>query len=418
MDDFRPRQQPQRPLAVPPRRPGQPARPASMPPQPERSGRPIQQPKPAMAPELPKPIAPRSFDLGDTPKSPERPLKVHNAKKSRKWLWAVIPLVVLGTIVIAAISGFAWYNDALQPKSNDETPVKIKVEAGATIDQVAQELQDKSVIKSGLAFSLYMKFSGHDVIKTGDYLFAPNQKVEEIVQWLNDGKVSTRRVTILPGQTLKQISETLVKDGFSAESVAAALEKQYDHKVLADKPRDATLEGYLFPETYFVTIDSSPEELVTTALDEFEKHIEQEDLRTKLQARGFSLYEGITLASIIAKEVTKIEDQQQVSQVFQLRLAEDISLGSDVTYHYAADLLGLDRTVNLDSPYNTRLHAGLPPGPIGNFNLPALLAVANPAQGDYLFFVAGDDGTTHFSHTIQEHEANIRKYCQKLCQEA
>jgi len=422
MDDFRPRQQPSRPLSVPPRTSGQGLQPVA-----QQSSKPLQQarsqsaPQPpltsAATPSLPRAIAPPSLDLGDAPKGPEKPLKVHK-KRSRKWLWITIPLVIVGLLIIAVFSGLAWYNDALQAKSSDENPVKMEVQSGASIDQVAQELEEKSIIKSALAFSLYMKFSGHAVIKTGSYLFAPNQRVSEIVQWLNDGKVSTRRVTILPGQTLKQIAETLVKDGFTAESVTAAFAKKYEHKVLADKPADANLEGYLFPETYFVTIDSSPEELITTALDEFEKRIDEDNLRAKLQARGFSLYQGITLASIITKEVTKVEDQQQVSQVFQTRLAKGIMLGSDVTYHYAADMLGVERSVNIDSPYNTRIHTGLPPGPIGNFNLSALVAVAEPAQGDYLFFVAGDDGVTHFSRTIEEHEQNIQKYCQKLCSEA
>ena len=186
----------------------------------------------------------------------------------------------------------------------------------------------------------------------------------------------------------------------------------------AGKPADATIEGYLYPETYFVTTDSTVEQLFSRTFDEFEKKIKENDLTTKLQARGFNLYEGITLASIIAKEVTKKDDQYQVAQVFETRLQEGMMLGSDVTYHYAADMLGVERVVNIDSPYNTRLHTGLPPGPIGNFNLQALQAVAEPADGDYLFFVAGDDGTTYFSRTYEEHQQNIQKHCQRLCTQA
>jgi len=404
MDDFRPQPQSDRLLSVPQRKPGQRSGPVTGSPQPPRT--------PQAAQAVPPPL-----DLGDVPTTPQKPLKLHR-QKSRRWLWIVVPLVIAALLVAAVASAFAWYANALQSKSNDETPVKISVEAGASIDQVAQELEQNNVIKSALAFSLYMKFSGHDVIKTGSYLFAPNQKVEEIVQWLNDGKVSTRRVTILPGQTLKQISETLVKDGFTEGAVAAALTKKYSHPVLADKPADASLEGYLYPETYFVTIDSSPDKLITTALDEFQKQLEKDGLAAKFKARGFTVYQSITLASIIAKEVTKPDDQRQVSQVFQTRLAKGIALGSDVTYHYAADMLGVARAVNIDSPYNTRIHTGLPPGPIGNFNLPALAAVADPAAGDYLFFVAGDDGVTHYSLTLEEHEQNIQRYCQKLCAEA
>lgn len=338
-------------------------------------------------------------------------------KKPRRWFLIICGIVLLVLAVSAALA-FLWYQDALKPRSNSATPVTIKVEEGASIDMVAHELEQKSVIKSGLAFGMYVKFSGKVGIKTGTYMFAPNQSVSEIAQWLNDGRVSTRKVTILPGKTLKQIRAALINDGFSESAVDAALAKTYDHPLFVDKPAGTTLEGYIFPETYFVTSDSTPEQLLVRTFDEFERRIETEGLRAKLAARGFSLFQGITLASIVAREVTKSPDQHQVAQVFETRLQLGMMLGSDVTYHYAADLLGVEPAVNIDSPYNTRIHTGLPPGPIGNFNLGALQAVAEPAAGDYLYFVAGDDGVTHFSHTFEEHQQKIIEFCKKLCQQA
>lgn len=413
MDDFRPR--PQRPLSVP-------KRPLNGPvPAPPAQGAPVQsRPQPQIQQSTPvgaqkSSPAPESTSVDtNTPTG----LALGTKKKSRKWLWVAIPVAVIGLLIAMGIAAWGWYSDALKPKTNDETPVTLEVQSGASIEQVAEELEQKGVIKSSLAFSIYMKLGDKNVIKTGNYLFAPNQPVEEIVTWLNEGRVSTRRVTILPGQTLKQIKGTLVKDGYTQEAVDAAFAKTYNHPVLEGKPASATLEGYIYPETYFVTLNSSPEELITRSLDEFQKAIQNNGLKEKLSARGFNLYEGITLASIIAKEVTNPDDQKQVSQVFQTRLERGINLGSDVTYHYAADMLGVERAVNIDSPYNTRIHTGLPPGPIGNFNLPALVAVATPAQGDYLFFVAGDDGVTYYSKTLQEHEENIRNHCQKLCSQA
>lgn len=410
MDDFRPR--PQRPLSVPKR----PLNSAAVPPAASSAPRNMSvasQSDPVHSPQSP------ATPLSATPlDSQPSGLSLGAKKKSRKWLFIAVPLVVVALLVTAAAAAWGWYSEALTAKSNDETPVSLEVETGASIEQVGQELEEKGVIKSSLAFSIYMKLSDKNVIKTGSYLFAPNQSVQEIVNWLNEGRVSTRRVTILPGQTLKQIRETLVKDGFTQEAVEAAFAKTYNHAVLEGKPASATLEGYMYPETYFVTLNSSPEELITRSLDEFKRVIDENGLKEKLSAQGFNLYEGITLASIIAKEVTNADDQKQVSQVFQTRLERGMMLGSDVTYHYAADMLGVARAVNLDSPYNTRIHTGLPPGPIGNFNLPALTAVAQPASGDYLYFVAGDDGVTHYSRTFEEHEENIQKYCQKLCSEA
>jgi len=336
-------------------------------------------------------------------------------KKSRKFLWwLVIPAVVLILAVVSIITTFAWYSNALQPKSMATNSVELQVEPGATIDQVGKELEQKGVIKSGLAFGIYMKLNNKN-IKTGIYYFAPNQQVSEIVDWLDKGRVGTRKVTILPGKTLAQIRQELIDSGFTADDVDAALAKQYTHPLLAEKPATANLEGYIFPETYFVTNDSTADQLIVRTFDEFQKRIETDGLRQKLVARGFDLYQGITLASIVAREVTNPEIQKQVAQVFETRLERGMVLGSDVTYHYAASLLGVAPSASIDSPYNTRIHAGLPPGPIGNFNLAALEAVATPNAGDYLYFVAGDDGITYFAKTFEEHQQNINQHCIKLC---
>ena len=119
--------------------------------------------------------------------------------------------------------------------------------------------------------------------------------------------------------------------------------------------------------------------------------------------------------SLVQQEVGDTEVQKQVAQVFLKRLKEDIQLGSDVTFFYAAELTGEDPSPSLDNPYNTRLYKGLPPGPIGTVTRGSLNAVANPAKGDFLFFVAGDDGNTYFSKTLEEHNANVKKHCIELC---
>ncbi len=340
-------------------------------------------------------------------------------KKPRRWLWFwVVAGIFVGALAISVTWMYLWYQDALKPFSSTETPATIVIEEGASVDQIAKELEQKAVIKSGLAFGVYIKLTNKISIKTGTYMFAPNQPVPEIVDWLNEGRVSTRKITILPGKTLKQIREALLKDGFTEVAVDAALNKTYDHPLFVDKPAGTTLEGYIFPETYFVTVDSTPEQLLERTFDEFENRIETEGLQAKLAARGFNLYQGITLASIVSREVTNSQDQRRVAQVFETRLERGMVLGSDVTYHYAAELMGVEPAINLDSLYNTRIHAGLPPGPIANFNLTALQSVAEPAVGDYLYFVAGDDGVTHYAHTFEEHEQNIRDFCKKLCLEA
>jgi UPF0755 protein len=127
------------------------------------------------------------------------------------------------------------------------------------------------------------------------------------------------------------------------------------------------------------------------------------------------LYQAITLASIVQREEPDATSQKQVAQVFYLRLAKDMPLGSDVTAYYGADQIGAERAVTVDTPYNTRIHTGLPPGPIATPGLTALQAVAAPASGDYLYFLSGDDDVTYFAHTDEEHEANIKAHCQIKC---
>jgi UPF0755 protein len=120
---------------------------------------------------------------------------------------------------------------------------------------------------------------------------------------------------------------------------------------------------------------------------------------------------------MVEQEASNPADRAQVAQVFLSRIKQNMPLGSDVTAFYGARLAGQSPNVNYDSPYNTRLHPGLPPGPISNVTESSLQAVAHPAGTDWLYFVAGDDGNVHFSHTLEEHQALTQQYCHKLCSE-
>lgn len=346
------------------------------------------------------------------------PAVTETARASRK-KWIIIGLCAVVALLVAVVaSAWWWYNDALKPRSADSAAARVRViiDRGATSDVIAKQLQQNGVIKSAAAFTLYVRYhNDRTSLRAGNYLFSPAQSVAGIVDWLVQGKVDTRDVTIYPNSTLTQIKSQLKKQGFT-DAIDAAFAKPYSHPLLADKPAQATLEGYIYPETYQVTSDTTVEQLLTRSFDEFNQQIEAAGLRQALAARGFTLYQGITLASIIGKEVANEADQKQVAQVFEKRLAVDMPLGADSTFVYAAHLLGQAPSVTIDSPYNTRINKGLPPGPIANVTLPLLDAVAHPASGDYLFFVSGDDGVTHFAKTADEHDANVRQYCTKLCQ--
>ena len=192
--------------------------------------------------------------------------------------------------------------------------------------------------------------------------------------------------------------------GYSESQVESALSKQYSGPLFADKPAGTSLEGYIYGETYYVDPGAAPEVVLQTTFDEMYKQLTRYALPSKFTSQGLNLYQAITLSSIVQRELncegkptearkeTCFQYQRSIAQVFLKRLHEGISLGSDVTFIYAADMRGVTPTVDIDSLYNTRIHTGLPPGPIASPGIHALRAVADPSATDYLFFIAGDDG--------------------------
>jgi UPF0755 protein len=381
---------------------------------PTNLNRPVQPPRPPrrQQPLLAK-LEPEAL-LTAGKKEPLLPAKMPNPSRKKWWFIGVGAIIVL--LLAAGAGAWWWYNDALQPRSSTVQRIRLTIMPGSTPDQIAEQLQSKGVIKSGLAFQWLLKQSGdRDKLQAGTYLLSPTQPAREVLNWLIEGKVDAFNVTILPGKTLADIKAALVGDGFKAEEIDAAFNKKYDHPLLASKPDNVNLEGYIYPETYQINSETSVEQFLVRTFDEFYQQIQAKGLQPGLAAHGFTLHQGITLGSIVQMEVSHDADRRQVAQVFEKRLSIDMELGSDVTYMYAAKLTGQTASPSLDSPYNTRRYKGLPPGAISNMTLSSLQAVADPAPGDYLFFVAGDDGVTHFARTNAEHEANVKQYCTKLC---
>lgn len=243
----------------------------------------------------------------------------------------------------------------------------------------------------------------------------------EIISALIAGSLdsNTFTFTINPGETIFDIQDKLVKIGFSESEIKQAFSDDYDYDFL---PGDS-LEGYLFGNTYEFYNDTSVHEVLDTFLSGMADVIEENGLEAAYAAEGLSLEEGIILASIVQKEAYA-PDMPTVAQVFLTRLNSGMLLGSDVTVSYALDVANPDRNraetdnsdaLATDSCYNTRLYAGLPCGAISNPGLNALLAVANPSDTNYLYFLTGDDGKMYYSYTESEHNQNIIDHCQKLC---
>ena len=352
---------------------------------------------------------------------PEHSLKISNLKIKRPrplWQWMIVGMSAL--VVIIAVAVLSWYAWATQPLDRQsDQKIRISVESGDSPILIANNLKKHGIVRSSTAVRVYTEITGtKDKLQAGGYSFSPSQSVADIIDHLVKGKTDDFTLTIPPGITLKQLRSELKKYGYSDDEITQAYEATYDLPLFADKPANATIEGYIFPETFKVDPNSSLQELFKRSFTELYADLQQENLIEKFKSHGLNIYQGLTLASIVQKEVSDGSDQKQVAQVFYSRLAAGIPLGSDVTFMYAAELMGVAPSVGLDSPYNTRKYGGLPPGPIANMNLSALQAVADPAPGDYLYFVAGDgdyNGRIFYSRTDAEHQENVAKYCHDLC---
>lgn len=345
-----------------------------------------------------------------------------------------LKIILIGFSVLFLLAGiflaiaYFWYESQLKPVGSDKSVLKlVKIEKNSTLDQIGDQLQSESIIKNSLAFKFYAKISKKGgSLQAGTYRLSPSESTPQIIGHLVSGKIAKFNITFYPGATLvdnitkdksKRIDVTTVleKAGYPASEIKSALSDSYSSPLFAGKPATADLEGYIYGETYEFTTGTTVHDILQRTFDEFYAKVQENNLTQLYASHGLSLYQGITLASIVQKEVNSADDQKQVAQVFYLRQKNDTVLGSDVTYQYIADKTDVVRDINLDSPYNTRKYKGLPPGPISAPGLTALLAVAQPASGDYMYFLSGDDDVTYFSRTEAEHEANIQSHCQVKC---
>ena len=248
------------------------------------------------------------------------------------------------------------------------------------------------------------------------------REYEEYVKWVESQTAEVFNFTIRPGETIFDIKKSLAEKGYGASEIEEAFSADYDFDFLKKRPAGASLEGYLYGETYEFYETATVKEILTKFLEGMGKIISENNLEARYKNQGLTLHEGVTLASIVQKE-SPAGEQAKIAQVFLSRLNYGWRLGSDVTVSYALDVVDPERNIYkdnaaalaIDSCYNTRLYTGLPCGPISNPNLAALLAVAEPSDTSYLFFLTGDDGLMYYSYTEAEHNQNAYLHCRTLC---
>lgn len=380
--------------------------------------------------------APTNTETEESPAPSDKPASKRSKRKIV--LWSLIGL--LFAIFLLAAGAAVWYFQALTPVDrNNESHVRLSVKSGSGPTQIGQVLYDKGLIRSTLAFDLYTRINGvRNQLQAGAYSLSPSESTPEIIGHLTSGRTDMISITFYPGATLRDTTDTpedkktdvtsvLLRAGYTKQEIEAALSKSYAARGVASdalfegKPAEAGLEGYVYGETYAFSSDATVEDILSHVFDVYYEKILAQNIIEPLKQRGFTLYQGIILASIVQREVSAAnaneasEDQRQVAQVFYNRLAMNMPLGSDVTAYYGADQIGESRTVEVDTPYNTRKYPGLTPGPIAVPSVGALAAVANPADNDYIYFLSGDDDVTYFGRTDEEHQANIKNYCHVKC---
>ena len=334
-----------------------------------------------------------------------------------------LPLILSGLVILLVVTiaaSFGWYQYNLRPLSSDPIDFsEFDIQAGWTAAEVADQLELQGLIRSSTAFKIYLKLNNFNQdLQAGLFRLNSGWSVDQIVEHLSSAiDEDYQPLTILPGKRLDQIRLSLLEVGFPAEEVDQALDRQtyQDHPLMVYLPTEASLEGYIFPETFFVGRQTTATDIISKALDQFLVALTSEDLLTAYQDQNLNLHQAVTLASIVEREVGN-PDRSKAAQVFLRRWREGAALGADATFVYAAAVFGGQSTPSLDNPYNTRRYAGLPPGPISNPSLESLLAVAFPSPTNYYFFVSGDNGNNYFNETLEGHLRDAELYCHQLCQ--
>ena len=286
-------------------------------------------------------------------------------------------------------------------EENSTTRKVVDIPLGATAKEIVDILGKNEIIrKNNYTFRILIKsMKLEDQLKYGEYDLSPSMNMLQILDKLVTGEVIVYKITIPEGYTCIKIAELLEKNEIA--------EKEDFLKLIEDEEK--ALEGYLFPDTYEVPKKYGAENMVKAMLSNFNKIVIENKFIEKAEKIGFSLDEIITLASIIEKEAKFSDEKNKVSSVFHNRLKKGMKLQSCATIQY---ILGEPKEIldendlKIDSPYNTYLYKGLPPGPICNPGFDSIIAALEPAEEDYLYFVLGENGRHIFSKTYQEHLRN------------
>lgn len=346
-----------------------------------------------------------------------------------------ILIIIVVLIILLTGGAFITYKNLIGAVSKNSEEKEIIIPLGSSASSIATILKENKLIKSEMAFKVYVKINKISDFQAGTYYLKESMNVKEITEMLQTGIMfdpNESSITYIEGKNIKWLANMIEKKtNNSAEDVCALLKDEaYLDEIIAKywfltdeiKNEDIyySLEGYLFPDTYAIkNKDITVREIFGKMLDRMEEVLDE--YKSEIEKSGYSVHEILTLASIVELESMHAEDRKDVASVLYNRINKNISLGSDVTTYYAAGVNVGERDlykteINAENPYNTRgpnMEGKLPVGPIASVAKSSIEAAIEPNSTNYLFFVADKNGKVYFTNTNAEHEQMINDLIDK-----
>lgn len=341
-------------------------------------------------------------------------------------------LIGMSSIAVLIIVFSAYllndYKSSFSPVDKDNQIEKIfTIEEGSRAKEVSEKLENEGLVKNSLYFliTLYIKEKQND-IQAGDYILERSMPTDEIIDTITNGRATAKKITIIEGWNLKDVAEEMermniakIQDFYDITGAPATDYKERMDKpknfsdefdFLKEKPSWVSLEGFLYPDTYYLPTSTKPETVIRKALANFDEKL-TDDMEKEIKRQGKTVFEVVSMASILEKEVKTLEDKKIVAGILYSRIEQNMPLQVDATTLYAQIRDGGKINTKYNSPYNTYLAKGLPMGPICNPGIESIEAAIYPTKTDYLFYLsAKKDGKTIFSKTFEEHKRAIQNH--------
>ena len=324
-------------------------------------------------------------------------------------------IFIVGAVLIFADGSPQNFSQKNSEDVSEEKRIHIKIHEGMTSGEIADELAAKNVISNSLKFRFLSRIRGYDdKMKPGTYVLTQGMEDDEVFEKILNGEKQEITFTIPEGFGVKDIAKRLYGlDIADEEDFTKAAENfaPYDY-MKKRKNVFYAAEGFLFPDTYTIESDASVEDILKMMTANFDNRLTP-SIREQAKEKNLSIYDLIILASLVEKEVRYPEDRAIVAQVFFKRLKLNMPLQTDASLQYLMNAPKEDVSIEdtkIESPYNTYIYSGLPPGPVANPGMEAIEAVLNPADTDYLYFVADRRGHNHYADTYEEHLELVAQY--------